>query len=123
MQPSQTETTAVASQLLSAMANTNSNPQLHIAIVPWLAFGHINPYLELAKLLAQKAVLVAGLGGVKKNSVEPKGISCYKKRPSNYGDLHEQFKGGFMVDYGIGLGGAGSVLVQGGAVVDLFDLR
>ncbi|KAM7461201.1 hypothetical protein LguiA_029322 [Lonicera macranthoides] len=28
------------------------------------------------------------------------------------GDLHEQFKGGFMVDYGIGLGGAGPVLVQ-----------
>ncbi|KAM7464585.1 hypothetical protein LguiA_032706 [Lonicera macranthoides] len=32
------------------------------------------------------------------------------------GDLHGQFKGGFMVDYGIGLGGAGLVLVQGGLV-------
>ncbi|KAM7471003.1 hypothetical protein LguiA_009186 [Lonicera macranthoides] len=32
-------------------------------------------------------------------------------------------KGGFMVDYGIGLGGAGPVLVQGGAKVDWFDPR
>ncbi|KAM7461898.1 hypothetical protein LguiA_030019 [Lonicera macranthoides] len=37
------------------------------------------------------------------------------------GDLHRQFKGGFMVDYGIGLGGAGPVLVRGGAKVDWFD--
>ncbi|KAM7462452.1 hypothetical protein LguiA_030573 [Lonicera macranthoides] len=34
-----------------------------------------------------------------------------------------QFKGGFMVDYGIGLGGVGPVLVQGGAKVDWFDPR
>ncbi|KAM7524312.1 hypothetical protein LguiA_014214 [Lonicera macranthoides] len=33
------------------------------------------------------------------------------------------FKGGFMVDYGIGLGGVGLVLVQGGAKVDWFDPR
>ncbi|KAM7465126.1 hypothetical protein LguiB_012688 [Lonicera macranthoides] len=39
------------------------------------------------------------------------------------GDLHGQFKGGFMVDYGIGLGGAEPVLVQGGAKVDWFDSR
>jgi hypothetical protein len=28
--------------------------ELHIAIFPWLAFGHKIPYLELAKLIAQK---------------------------------------------------------------------
>ncbi|KAJ4825329.1 hypothetical protein Tsubulata_002663 [Turnera subulata] len=30
------------------------NFQLHIAMFPWLAFGHMIPYLELAKLIAQK---------------------------------------------------------------------
>ncbi|KAF2285274.1 hypothetical protein GH714_042316 [Hevea brasiliensis] len=28
--------------------------KLHIAMFPWLAFGHMIPYLELAKLIAQK---------------------------------------------------------------------
>ncbi|KAH0775585.1 hypothetical protein KY290_006996 [Solanum tuberosum] len=31
----------------------NSN-KLHIAVFPWLAFGHMIPYLELSKLIAQK---------------------------------------------------------------------
>ncbi|KAM7523757.1 hypothetical protein LguiA_013659 [Lonicera macranthoides] len=85
-------------------------------------------------------VTVTGLSGVKKNSVEPKGISCYKKllemveldsekpgvnslQPTYIQGATVEFKGGFMVDYGIGLGGAGPVLVQGGVVVDLFDPR
>ncbi|MED6194237.1 putative UDP-rhamnose:rhamnosyltransferase 1 [Stylosanthes scabra] len=28
---------------------------LHIAVFPWLAFGHIIPFFELAKLIAQKS--------------------------------------------------------------------
>ncbi|KAK2656608.1 hypothetical protein Ddye_009660 [Dipteronia dyeriana] len=33
---------------------TTSSRQLHIAMFPWLAFGHIIPYLEVAKLIAQR---------------------------------------------------------------------
>ncbi|CAB4283904.1 unnamed protein product [Prunus armeniaca] len=32
----------------------SSDQKLHIAMFPWLAFGHMIPYLELAKLIAQK---------------------------------------------------------------------
>ncbi|KAI7751405.1 hypothetical protein M8C21_006337 [Ambrosia artemisiifolia] len=31
-----------------------NNANLHIAMLPWLAFGHLIPFLELAKLLASK---------------------------------------------------------------------
>ncbi|KAK9949366.1 hypothetical protein M0R45_004893 [Rubus argutus] len=32
----------------------NTDDKLHIAMFPWLAFGHMIPYLELAKLIAGK---------------------------------------------------------------------
>lgn len=32
----------------------DNNKKLHIAMFPWLAFGHIIPYLELSKLIALK---------------------------------------------------------------------
>ncbi|XP_015890580.1 UDP-glycosyltransferase 91A1-like [Ziziphus jujuba] len=35
-------------------ATANEEAKLHIAMFPWLAFGHMNPFLELAKLIAQK---------------------------------------------------------------------
>ncbi|KAK6775060.1 hypothetical protein RDI58_026061 [Solanum bulbocastanum] len=31
-----------------------NNKKLHFAVFPWLAFGHIIPYLELSKFIAQK---------------------------------------------------------------------
>ncbi|KAF3439192.1 hypothetical protein FNV43_RR17467 [Rhamnella rubrinervis] len=37
---------------ISSMAKEES--KLHIAMFPWLAFGHMTPFLELAKLIAQK---------------------------------------------------------------------
>ncbi|KAK7850154.1 putative udp-rhamnose:rhamnosyltransferase 1, partial [Quercus suber] len=37
---------------LNSMAEPNKT--LHIAMFPWLAFGHIIPFLELSKLIAQK---------------------------------------------------------------------
>lgn len=33
---------------------SNSTKKLHIVMFPWLAFGHIIPFLELSKLIAQK---------------------------------------------------------------------
>ncbi|PRQ48450.1 putative soyasaponin III rhamnosyltransferase [Rosa chinensis] len=36
------------------MPNNNKDIKLHIAMFPWLAFGHMIPYLELAKLIAGK---------------------------------------------------------------------
>ncbi|PRQ48454.1 putative soyasaponin III rhamnosyltransferase [Rosa chinensis] len=36
------------------MANNNKDSKLHIAMFPWLAFGHMIPYLELTKLIAGK---------------------------------------------------------------------
>ncbi|CAJ1963535.1 unnamed protein product [Sphenostylis stenocarpa] len=34
--------------------NGKSDKPLHVAMLPWLAMGHINPFFELAKILAQK---------------------------------------------------------------------
>lgn len=36
------------------MAAIKNHKPLHIVMFPWLAFGHIIPYLDLAKLIAQK---------------------------------------------------------------------
>ena len=34
------------------MAETKQEPPLHVVVFPWLAFGHIVPFLELAEQLA-----------------------------------------------------------------------
>ncbi|CAK8541880.1 unnamed protein product [Lathyrus sativus] len=36
------------------MEDQPTNKFLHIAVFPWLAFGHISPFFELSKLIAQK---------------------------------------------------------------------
>lgn len=35
------------------------NPKLHVAVFPWLALGHIIPYLQLSKLIARKGHTVS----------------------------------------------------------------
>ncbi|KAI3794441.1 hypothetical protein L1987_37073 [Smallanthus sonchifolius] len=46
------------------MATTESldgRKQLHVAMFPWLAFGHITPFLKLSKFIAQKGHKVSFL--------------------------------------------------------------
>ena len=40
------------------MAETKQEPPLHVVVFPWLAFGHIVPFLELAEQLAQRGHFV-----------------------------------------------------------------
>ncbi|ESQ46174.1 hypothetical protein EUTSA_v10000154mg [Eutrema salsugineum] len=39
--------------------NGGNGAKLHVAMFPWLAFGHMVPYLELSKLIAQKGHTVS----------------------------------------------------------------
>jgi UDP:flavonoid glycosyltransferase YjiC (YdhE family) len=41
-------------KILPVVSMANDEKKLHIAMFPWLAFGHMIPYLELAKLIASK---------------------------------------------------------------------
>ncbi|XP_016549565.2 putative UDP-rhamnose:rhamnosyltransferase 1 [Capsicum annuum] len=56
------------------MAETNK--KLHIAVFPWLAFGHMIPYLELSKLVAQKGHTVSFIS-------TPRNIDRLPKLPPN----------------------------------------
>ncbi|XP_038701626.1 UDP-glycosyltransferase 91A1-like [Tripterygium wilfordii] len=58
------------------MAESNQDHKLHIAMFPWLAFGHIIPYLELAKLLAGKGHKISFIS-------TPRNIDRLPKLPSN----------------------------------------
>ncbi|XP_048233365.1 UDP-glycosyltransferase 91A1-like [Ricinus communis] len=55
------------------MANDS---KLHIAMFPWLAFGHMIPYLELAKLIAQKGHKISFIS-------TPRNINRLPKLPPN----------------------------------------
>ncbi|KAF3439190.1 hypothetical protein FNV43_RR17465 [Rhamnella rubrinervis] len=50
--------------------------KLHIVMFPWLAFGHINPFLELAKLIAQKGHRISFIS-------TPRNIDRLPKLPPN----------------------------------------
>ncbi|MED6195093.1 hypothetical protein PIB30_034833 [Stylosanthes scabra] len=50
--------------------------KLHIAVFPWLAFGHMIPFYELAKLIAQKGHKVSFIS-------TPRNIQRLPKLPSN----------------------------------------
>jgi UDP:flavonoid glycosyltransferase YjiC (YdhE family) len=45
---------SVLKSQITAQSSMAENKKLHIAMFPWLAFGHMIPYLQLAKLIAQK---------------------------------------------------------------------
>jgi len=53
---------------------------LHIVMFPWLAFGHMIPYLELAKLIAQKGHQVSYVS-------TPRNIQRLPELPSNVAPL------------------------------------
>ncbi|GMY18772.1 UDP-glycosyltransferase 91A1-like [Fagus crenata] len=54
----------------------NDENKLHIAMFPWLAFGHMIPYLELAKLIAQKGHRISFIS-------TPRNIDRLPKLPPN----------------------------------------
>ncbi|XP_060213151.1 putative UDP-rhamnose:rhamnosyltransferase 1 [Lycium barbarum] len=51
--------------------------KLHIVVFPWLAFGHIIPYLELSKLIAQKGNKISFIS-------TPRNIDRLPKLPLEY---------------------------------------
>jgi len=53
------------------MENENCKP-LHVVMLPWLAMGHILPYFELAKILAQKGHTVTLINSPKNIDKIPK---------------------------------------------------
>ncbi|XP_061375004.1 UDP-glycosyltransferase 91A1-like [Gastrolobium bilobum] len=61
------------------MARDEENP-LHIVMFPWLAFGHMIPNLELAKLIAQKGHQISFVS-------TPRNIDRLPKLPPNFSTL------------------------------------
>ncbi|KAK6150334.1 hypothetical protein DH2020_015266 [Rehmannia glutinosa] len=58
------------------MAAAKDEKSLHIVMFPWLAFGHIIPYLELSKLIAQKGHKISFIS-------TPRNIDRLPKLPPN----------------------------------------
>ncbi|KAK7328192.1 hypothetical protein VNO77_22294 [Canavalia gladiata] len=56
--------------------NAKIDKPLHVAMLPWLAMGHILPYFELAKILAQKGHYVTFINS-------PKNIDRMPKTPKS----------------------------------------
>jgi UDP:flavonoid glycosyltransferase YjiC (YdhE family) len=59
---------------ITAPSSMAENGKLHIAMFPWLAFGHMIPFLQLAKLIAQKGHKVSFIS-------TPKNIDRLPKLP------------------------------------------
>ncbi|OUZ99750.1 UDP-glucuronosyl/UDP-glucosyltransferase [Macleaya cordata] len=55
--------------------------QLHIVMVPWLAFGHLIPFLELSKCLAQKGHRISFIS-------TPRNLQRLPKIPPNLSNPH-----------------------------------
>ncbi|MED6215618.1 putative UDP-rhamnose:rhamnosyltransferase 1, partial [Stylosanthes scabra] len=60
----------------------DQHKKLHIAVFPWLAFGHIIPFFELAKLIAQKGHKISFIS-------TPRNIKRLPKLPPNLQPLVE----------------------------------
>ncbi|CAJ1963541.1 unnamed protein product [Sphenostylis stenocarpa] len=56
----------------SSNGNHNVHKPLHIAMLPWLAVGHVNPYSELAKIFAQKGHFITFISTPKNIDRMPK---------------------------------------------------
>ncbi|KAG5574696.1 hypothetical protein H5410_054830 [Solanum commersonii] len=54
-----------------------NSKKLHIAVFPWLAFGHMIPYLELSKLIAQKGHKISFIS-------TPRNIDRLPQLPPNF---------------------------------------
>ncbi|KAL9321422.1 hypothetical protein ACSQ67_013261 [Phaseolus vulgaris] len=58
--------------VVSSNGKNKVEKPLHIAMLPWLAAGHVNPYSELAKILAQKGHFVTFISTPKNIDRMPK---------------------------------------------------
>ena len=67
------------------MDSMPNKKKLHIAMFPWLDFGHMIPYLELAKLMAQKGHHISFLS-------TPQNIDRLPKLPPNLASLIDLVK-------------------------------
>nr|AFK40329.1 unknown [Lotus japonicus] len=56
----------------SLNGNGQEDKPLHIVMLPWLAMGHIYPYFEVAKVLAQKGHSVTFINSPKNIDRMPK---------------------------------------------------
>ncbi|XP_027768848.1 LOW QUALITY PROTEIN: putative UDP-rhamnose:rhamnosyltransferase 1, partial [Solanum pennellii] len=60
-----------------AKGNESNTKKLHIVMFPWLAFGHIIPFLELSKFIARKGHKISFIS-------TPKNIDRLPKLPSEF---------------------------------------
>ncbi|CAL5368370.1 unnamed protein product [Camellia sinensis] len=74
------ETLKVLTMDSTSNPSMSKDQKLHIVMFPWLAFGHMIPFLELSKLIAQKRHTVSFIS-------TPKNIDRLPKLPPNLAPL------------------------------------